>query len=30
MLDKGTLYMKIVALDETYNFVSLSFVIWDY
>jgi hypothetical protein len=28
MSDEDELYMKIVALDEIYNFVVLSFFIW--
>jgi hypothetical protein len=28
MLDEDELYIKIVALDEIYNFVVLSFFIW--
>ena len=28
ILDEDDFYMKIVALDEIYNFVVLSFLIW--
>jgi hypothetical protein len=28
MSDEDELYMKIVALDEIYNFVGLSFFFW--
>jgi hypothetical protein len=28
-LDEDEIYMKIVALDEIYNFVVLSFFIWE-
>jgi hypothetical protein len=29
MSDEDELYMEIVALDEIYNFVVLSFFIWE-
>ena len=28
-LDEDDFYMKIIALDEIYNFTVLSFFIWD-
>jgi hypothetical protein len=29
ILNEDDFYMKIVALDEIYNFLVLSFLIWD-
>jgi hypothetical protein len=30
ILDEDDFYMKNVALDEIYNFIVLSFLIWDH
>ena len=30
ILDEDEFYMKIIVLDEIYNFLVLSFLIWDH